>query len=587
MVKNSDYHKIGLVGQGQFGKVYGGIHRHTGELVALKQLNTEQISTRQFLAEIHILFTLQHPNIVSSFALEHEDNNRYLISEYCEGGTLRTLIDSQYNISIEQKLKLIIDILDGLSYIHSENVIHRDLKPDNILLSFTSQGWDAKISDFGIAKIYNSKTDPSALQIGYTGSPAYMAPEQFYGKCTTASDIYAMGIILLELIANDRPFLGTPAEILKGHLNKTLQIPKEVPDCLYPIIKRSLEKLPQHRFATAKQMRSAILEATLNLSTYNDQLYVHIPKQELNYHLIDERKIDKDIRFLAMNHYCIYQCTKNQLIIDQYYFNTKTKTLNHKRNGIYGFNYQIIKLQRHGYGCILTARSVSEDNLYFQLHVQDNVEKKYSWYTSHLASDYCRNWQWCAVNQVVGLDEGFSIIDLSTDDNEIKVFISDFLTQQVLYIDSHHGVVIYQQEELNPEFTYFRFFNRRGNWNETYIIPTQITKVLTHDDRPYFFITREKNTNHLLLIDFKPYSIRRLPLNFRADFYLATKGGFICASEQGHIAFLDLSGQYLGEINLQFPLIAIASYTIKQFIVILKQEQELVRLFFQVEIDES
>ena len=310
MVKNSDYRRIGLVGQGQFGKVYGGIHQHTGELVALKQLNTEQISTRQFLSEIHILFTLQHPHIVSSFGLEHQEQNRYLISEYCESGTLRTFIDSQYHISIEQKLKLILDILDGLSYIHSENVIHRDLKPDNILLSFAPEGWNAKISDFGIATIQDSPSNTNTVHIGYTGSPAYMAPEQFYGKCTTASDIYAMGIILWELVTNARPFLGSPAEIMKGHLNQKLPIPEQVPKVLHPIIHKALEKLPQHRFSTATQMRSAILEATLNLSTYNNQLYVHIPRTELNYHLIDEREIDKEISFVAMNHYCIYQCTK-------------------------------------------------------------------------------------------------------------------------------------------------------------------------------------------------------------------------------------------------------------------------------------
>ena len=135
MEKKSDYRRVGLVGQGQFGKVYGGINRYTGELVALKELNADEISTRQFLSEVNILLTLQHPHIVSCLGVEYQNQKRYLMSEYCDGGTLRTFIDQKFDLSIEQKLKLIIDILNGLDYIHNNDIIHRDLKPDNILLS--------------------------------------------------------------------------------------------------------------------------------------------------------------------------------------------------------------------------------------------------------------------------------------------------------------------------------------------------------------------------------------------------------------------------------------------------------------------
>ena len=585
MVKNSDYRKIGLVGQGQFGKVYGGIHRHTGELVALKELNAENISTRQFLSEIHILFTLQHPHVVSCFGVEHQEQKRYLISEYCNAGTLRTLIDSSYDLSLEQKLKLIIDILDGLDYIHSKNIIHRDLKPDNILLSLTHKGWTAKISDFGIAKIHDQETDPTSVNIGYTGSPAYMAPEQFYGKCSRASDIYAIGIIFWELLTNDRPFLGTPAEIMKGHLNEILEIPEQIPESLQEIILQALEKLPQNRFATASQMRSAILEATLSLSTYTDGLYAQIPQEELDYELIDEREIKDDICFLDMNHYCIYQSTKNNLIIDHYYIDPKTSTINSKRHGIYGFNSQVLDLHRADrYGCMLTTNSFREKTQYFLLHFQDQFEEKFNWFSNHLAYAYSNNWKWFVCNQIMKLDEGFTLTDLSSSPAQIKTFIRDFLPEQIINIDYHHGVAIYQQPQLNPNHTYFRFFNRRGNWYDTYIIPTNMNKVIVHEHHKNIFLTREKNTNNLLLINFYPYFVRRFPLSFRADFYIATKGGFICASDEGNIAFLGLSGQYLGEINLRGNIIAIASYTLEQFIVILKQQDQQSRLFFQVNI---
>ena len=231
---------------------------------------------------------------------------------------------------------------------------------------------------------------------------------------------------------------------------------------------------------------------------------------------------------------------------------------------------------------------MSEDNLYSLVHFRDIFEQKYSWYTNNLAFDYCRDWHWFAGNQIEGRDKGFGINELPTNENdhnsENKLFIADFILQQVLYIDRDHGVVIYQQPTLNPDYTYFRFFDRHGNWQDTYLIATTMSDVITHTDRPNLFIAREKNTNNLLLIDFEPYSISRLPLNFRADFYFATQGGFICANDQGNIAFFNLSGEYLGEIDLQCPIIAIASHIQEQLVVITKKQNKQLRLFLQVEI---
>ena len=588
MEKKSDYRRVGLVGQGQFGKVYGGINRYTGELVALKELNADQISTRQFLSEVNILLTLQHPHIVSCLGVEYQNEKRYLISEYCDSGTLRTFIDKKFNLSIEQKLKLIIDILNGLDYIHNNDIIHRDLKPDNILLSLTDQGWTAKISDFGIAKMNDQESDYNSFNIGYTGSPAYMAPEQFYGKCSCASDIYAIGIICWELFTNVRPFLGTPIEIMKGHLNKTLDMPEEIPVSMRNIIAKALAKLPQNRFVQAQQMRWAILEATLSLSSQNKQLYVQIPQQKLKYKLIDKREIENNICFLKMSHYYIYQCSKNSLTVDHYYIEPKTITINQKHYGTYQLDSLclIVDLQCSKRGCIIATRNLSKYSHYSLFHFQQSLVKILEWYTKHFVYAYSQNLQWFAGSRVINFDEGFALTNLSSS-TIVKRFVGDFIPEQVISIDNRHGVVIYKQGDLNPRHTYFRFFNRRGDWYDTYVIPTQVNKVINHHDRKNTFLTREKNTNNLLLINFYPYSLRRLPLNFRADFYLATKGGFICASEEGHVAFLDLSGKYLGEIHLESHLIAIASIKIKQFIVILKREDKQFRAFYQVDLPES
>ncbi len=202
----SNYKILGLVGRGQFGKVFAAIDRHSGILVALKELNSKQLSTSSFLREFNFLVTLDHFNLVRCRALEHRQNNRYIVMDYCEGGTLRHFLDYSPQLTLKQSLKLIIDLLSGLKFAHGKGIIHRDIKPENILLKVSDRFWTAHISDFGIAKLHQ-ETNPQGV-MGDTGSPAYMAPEQFYGKYSYSCDLYAVGIILYELVVGKRPFSG-------------------------------------------------------------------------------------------------------------------------------------------------------------------------------------------------------------------------------------------------------------------------------------------------------------------------------------------------------------------------------------------
>ena len=153
MRHKSNYKILNLVGRGQFGKVFVAIERSSGTLVALKELNSKQLSTSSFLRELNFLFTLNHFNIVNCRALEHYQNKRYIVMDYCEGGTLRDLLQYSPRLTLDQSLKLIIDILSGLKFAHSKGIIHRDIKPENILLKICDRGWTAHISDFGIAKL--------------------------------------------------------------------------------------------------------------------------------------------------------------------------------------------------------------------------------------------------------------------------------------------------------------------------------------------------------------------------------------------------------------------------------------------------
>ena len=254
-MEQSRYQITRLLGQGQFAKVYLAQDCSTQKLVALKELDSRNFPTRRFLRELNFLVTLQHPNIVGCWGIEHNQNFRYLVMDYYPGGTLRDLMEAG-NLSLGEKLKIISDILQGLDYAHSKGIIHCDIKPENILLQHSETGYTASLADFGIARFYREAEDPSAS--GCTGSPAYMAPERFYGKYSYSGDLYGVGVILFELLSGFRPFSGTFSELSSAHLNKSVVFPPTIPFMLRSVIAKAMQKLPQKRFTAATEMLKSI-----------------------------------------------------------------------------------------------------------------------------------------------------------------------------------------------------------------------------------------------------------------------------------------------------------------------------------------
>lgn len=551
-MKNSHYRILNLVGEGQFGKVYTAIHRQTGELVALKELNPRQFSTKKLLREMRILLSLEHPNIVRCLGIQHHLQERYLVTEYCEGGTLRDLLETATEISVEQKLKIITDILDGLNQAHQEGIIHRDLKPENILLCVTSQGWNAKISDFGVAKIELEDQNVNVSTMGDTGSPAYMSPEQFYGKYSYSSDLYAMGIILYELLIGDRPFSGSPNEIMIKHLNQTPKIPSEIPHSLAEIIRKALQKLPQHRFRTAQEMRTAILRSTLELQTYNQSLYKNISYQTVVLNLQYQKSVNETINYIAVKDNLIYLAGDNTLLIESYKENSENQDISFKEIIRKELNGKIIDLQCLNDGCIVAVKSLSKYNKYSLIHWDKYREK----FTNLIDIEseslvYCfpDNYSWIAVNKNDGIDQGFQIINIKNS-SPITPIVKDFLPKQIINLDRHHGVTIYNQLDIDKNQTFLRFFNRRGGWNDNYTISLPLHNFIYNPLIPDTFLSREKQTNNIVFIKLNPFAVRRIPLNFKADFWLGNNDGFICANSSGNIAFLDSEANYLGETNL-------------------------------------
>lgn len=580
-MKNPHYRLLGLVGEGQFGKVYTGIHRQTGELVALKELNPHQFSTKKFLREMRILLTLEHDNIIRCQGIEHFYKKRYLVTEYCEGGNLRELIDSSTILNLEQKIKIIADILSGLAHAHSEKIIHRDIKPENILLTLNPQGWTAKISDFGVAKIEKEDENSSNFSLGDTGSPAYMAPEQFYGKYSYSSDIYAVGIILYELLMGNRPFSGTPSEIMSGHLNESPLISDSLPISLQEILQKVLQKLPQHRFRTALEMRKTLLNTLLDIDNSQDISSAFLTNK-ISVKLIKEIDLDTKINYLAINKQQIFMADKNNINSVNYHVDQQEEKINLSSWKEYTFTQSIIELKSSGNNLTVLTENNHHKNKYKLFIINNNIEYliDVNLQINNLVYLVFPN-QKCLVfiKQEKSKKRGFQIIKLPNL-KPINLLIEDFLPEQLLSLDNNHGLAVYYQPDIKKDHTFFGIFTRRGTWKERYSFGIPLHKVTLNSFEHNYLLAQEKSTNYVILIQINPLKLTRIILNFNPEFIIALPDKFLCANQKGEIGFIDLNGNYLNYINLDIKIKAIDYLTDNSVFVILNQKESTSKLNF-------
>lgn len=292
-IRRSQYYTLGLVGHGQFGRVYCAIHRKTGELVAIKDLHKDRFPTHKFLRELRFLISLEHPSIVTCHALEHSTSGRQLVLDYCEGGTLRSLLESDTILTVQEVLGFTLDILAALECAHRQGIVHCDIKPENILMELTPGGWVARVSDLGIARL---SQEAKQADMGHTGSPAYMAPERFYNQHPPAADLYAVGIILYELLLGQRPFSGTPMELMVAHLNRPPIVPAQVAEPFSKVLRKALQKLLPKRYVSAQAMRADLMAV---YQTYQTQGQLGEPASAKGLPGLD---LAPDLPFVALPH---------------------------------------------------------------------------------------------------------------------------------------------------------------------------------------------------------------------------------------------------------------------------------------------
>ncbi len=266
------YKIIKKIGEGGMGSVYTANQEPIDRMVAIKvllgRLADDEVAVKRFEQEARAISKMQHPNTVTIYDFgrtnDTEDGMFYIVMEYLKGRTLTQLLRKQGTLEETRAARIVRQVCASLSDAHQAGIIHRDLKPDNIFLTEVGGDKDwVKVLDFGVAKLADAEGAGTLTQTGMIfGTPKYMSPEQAEGRpIDYRADIYAMGVVLYELLTGKPPFLAdTPVGLLLKHISTPPMPFKEMrPDLtidphLEAIVMKSLDKVPDRRQQTIQQL---------------------------------------------------------------------------------------------------------------------------------------------------------------------------------------------------------------------------------------------------------------------------------------------------------------------------------------------
>ncbi len=270
MAKNTPQQTIGgyriieKIGEGGMAEIYKAQQAALRRPVVIKKLkdpNREIVA--RFKKEALLSAGFNQENVLSIYDFIYHGRSYYLVMEYVDGEDLRSLLDRHAPFPVTIAVLIALEIARGLEYTHNQNIIHRDIKPGNVLISRDGK---VKLIDFGVAKdSYDTKLTMTGLIVG---TPAYMSPEQAHGDpLNPQSDIYALGILLYEMLTGIKPFYGSNnteilAKIIKGRYTSAPLLNPEIPRKVQRIIRKALHRERRRRFKTASAMIHA-LEKTL------------------------------------------------------------------------------------------------------------------------------------------------------------------------------------------------------------------------------------------------------------------------------------------------------------------------------------
>lgn len=263
------YHLLERLGDGSTATTYLAEDELLSRCVAVKLFRSEYLvdprDRARFEREARAAAAVSHPNVVQVFDVGQEGDTRYLVMEWVDGTDLKRLIRERAPLPADEAVRVVLDLLRGLAAIHRAGIIHRDVKPQNVLIDRSGR---AKLADFGIARTVR---DTGLTETGSViGTAAYMAPEQATGRAVSpATDLYAAGVILYELLTGRLPFAGeNPLEVLYQHVHEPPIPPRRhnpaISPALEAVVLRALAKSPEERFRSAEAMAAALEAAVVS-----------------------------------------------------------------------------------------------------------------------------------------------------------------------------------------------------------------------------------------------------------------------------------------------------------------------------------
>ncbi|MBI3242435.1 MAG: serine/threonine protein kinase [Chloroflexi bacterium] len=260
------YRVLEQIGLGGMATVYKAYQPGVDRLVALKILPShyaqDPLFVQRFEREARVIASLEHPGIIPIYDFGAQDGVSYLVMRYLQAGTVKDIL-GRGRLPLADAAKLISEIAAALDYAHSQGIIHRDVKPSNILVD--KQG-NAYLTDFGIAKVLEGTSELTGSAM--LGTPAYMAPEQTLSKpVTPQTDVYSLGVMLYEMATGKPPFEAeTPLAVALMHINESLPLPRQVnpelPEAVELVILKALAKDPADRYQSAGELAQAFTTAT-------------------------------------------------------------------------------------------------------------------------------------------------------------------------------------------------------------------------------------------------------------------------------------------------------------------------------------
>ncbi|MBI4263270.1 MAG: serine/threonine protein kinase [Acidobacteria bacterium] len=253
------YRVLSSLGSGGFGSVYLAEDTWIDKKVALKVPHKQDLDFSELLKEPRLLASMSHPNIVTLLTAEKQDDVFFIVMEYVTGETLERLVMREGALDLARALDFTCQICNAVDHAHRAGILHRDLRPGNMLVSESGL---LKVTDFGTSRFLEIAAHGTTV----IGSPPYMAPEQFHGKAVFASDVYSVGVTMYQMLTGTLPYdTPAPADLERLMRGELVTVPRvrnsRIPKAISDIVMRALEPDLTRRYQRASELLDDVLAA--------------------------------------------------------------------------------------------------------------------------------------------------------------------------------------------------------------------------------------------------------------------------------------------------------------------------------------